>query len=115
MGMLARLVLGAVLAPMGSAAGRWLQGLMAPGAVPPYEGAVLGAAAGLVAGVVLAWRGTRVADRRGRVADLTLVVTTAIWLLGIALQASRGVPPGDVAAAWLAAVAGAIAVAALAR
>ena len=114
-GMLARLVLGAVLAPMGSAGGCWLQGLMAPAAAPPYEGAALGAAAGLVAGLVLAWRGTRVADWRGRVADLTLIVTTAIWLLGIALQTSRGVPHADVAAAWLAAVAAAIAVAALAR
>ncbi len=114
-GLMARLVLAAALAPMGSVAGRWLQSLLAPGTQSPYEGAALGAIVGLSVGLVLAWRGVRMADWRGRAADLTLCLMSAIWLLGIALQAGRGVPQTDVAAAWLAAVAGGLAVAALVR
>lgn len=114
-GALARLVLACVPALMGANVGRWLQMLVVPAAGSPYEGAVLGAALGLVTGLVLARRGATVRGGLGGLADLALCLGAAIWVAGIALRATGNAPPGDVAAAWAAALSGLVAVAALTR
>ena len=114
-GALARLALACVPALMGASVGRWLQLLVAPAAGSPYEGSLLGAAVGLVTGLILAHRGAALGSRLGGLADLALSLGAVIWVAGIALQATGSAPAGDVAAAWAATLGGLVAVAALAR
>lgn len=114
-GALARLVVACVPALMGANVGRWLQILVAPAAGSPYEGSLLGAAIGLVTGLVLARRGATMRGGVGGLADLALCLGAAVWIAGIAVRVTAGASGDDVAAAWAAALGGLIAIVALAR
>ena len=111
----ARLALACAPMLMGATVGRWLQRLAAPASGTPYDGALLVALVGLAMGLALATRGQTSRDWRGAISDVALCLVALVWLLGVALRATDGIPWGDVAAAYAAALGGAAVVAGLSR
>jgi hypothetical protein len=78
-GGLARLALVYPLVSLGSQVGQAVQRALWPGLGTPYEGAAAGVVAGAVVGLSI-WRSSLQPDGwRTRLADLTLVLLTAVW------------------------------------
>lgn len=113
---LARLVLVWPPTVMAAKAGGWAQQQVAPEAGTPYEGALLGAAVGLIVGLSLWVRGA-FSGRGWRKAavDVALCLLTLLWLTGAGLTVIHGAPPPELPALFAAAIGAAAAVLLLGR
>jgi len=114
LGGLVRLVLLYPLLSIGSQLGQTAQTALWPAVGTPYEGALVGAIAGLAIGVGL-WRSALATDWRAMLADATFVVVTALWLVAIALALSGRIGAADLVVPWAACLAGSGAIAMLLR
>ena len=114
LGGLVRLALLYPLMSIGSQLGQAAQSALWPAAGTPYEGALVGAVAGVAIGLGL-WRSALGEDWRAMLADATFVVVTALWLAAIALALTGRIAAEDVVVPWAACLVGSGAIAVLLR
>lgn len=109
-----RLALVYPLVSIGSHLGQAAQQALVADGGTPYEGAFLGIIAGILIGLSLWRRAVEPDGWRGRVADVTLALMSALWL-GALFAMPAGLGAGELVTAWSAGLVGSAGIAVLLR
>lgn len=115
LGAAARLTLVYPLLSIGSQLGQAAENALLPQVGTPYEGALLGAVAGLAIGLSLWLRSLGPAGWRSQLADATLALVSAVWLAALIAGMTGRFTADDLIVPWLACLTGSAGIAALVR
>jgi len=115
LGAVTRIVLVYPLISVGSQLGQAGETALFPGLGTPYEGALLGALAGIVIGLGLVRGALEPEGWRAQLADATLVLVCVLWLAAVVAGLTGRVGMADVIVPWGASLAGAAGIAGLLR